>query len=136
MTKHDHQGLPVLFLLRDGGTVVMILRDIAYTTAELGPVVVPRGFESDGCSMPRLFWRLLGHPFDMMYLREAVLHDWLYRSQPCDRKTADRIFRAALVGRIGPIRRRAIYWGLRLGGWLAWRGNRKRLAELPTADLT
>lgn len=136
MEKHDHQGLPVLFLLRDGGTVVMILRDIAYTTAELGPVVVPRGFESDGCSMPRLFWRMFGHPFDMRYLREAVLHDWLYRYQPCSRKTADRIFRSALVGRVGHIRRWAIYWGLRIGGGPAWRRNRKRLAELPTADIT
>lgn len=126
----------MLFLLRGAGTVVMILHDIAYITAQLGPITVPRGFESDGCSMPRLFWRTFGHPFDMRYLREAILHDWLYRYQPCDRKTADRIFRAALIGRVGSVRRWAIYWGLRIGGWLAWRRNRKRLAELPTTDLT
>ena len=125
----------MLFLLRGAGTVVMILHDIAYITAQLGPITVPRGFESDGCSMPRLFWRMIGHPFDMRYLREAILHDWLYRYQPCDRKTADLIFRAALVGRVGPHRRWAIYWGLRIGGWLAWRRNRKRLANLPTTDI-
>ena len=45
------------------------------------------------------------------------------------------IFSAGLVGRVGPIRRWAIYWGLRIGGWLAWRRNRKRLADLPTTDI-
>ena len=44
---------------------------------------------------------------------------------------SDDIFSAGLVGRVGPHRRWAIYWGLRLGGWVAWRRNRKRLAELP-----
>lgn len=131
MQNLDHQGLPVLFLLRDGGTLVIILRDIAYAIGTLVTVTVPRGFESDGCSLPRFFWRVIGHPFSMQYLKEAILHDWLYRHQPCNRLLADGIFRSVLVGRVGPIRRWAIYWGLRLGGWVAWNRNRKRLAELP-----
>ena len=140
MTKvriyQDTQGLPLTFY-KDGrrGTVAVLQEDIAYDAGPLGRIVVPAGFESDGCSLPRFFWRMIGHPFDMAYLREAILHDWLYRYQPCDRRTADKIFREAMVGRIGPLRRWAIYWGLRIGGWLAWRRNRKRLAELPTTDI-
>lgn len=89
----DMQALPVSPYKRaDGETVVVLYADMAYYTSK-GCIVVPKGFESDGCSMPRFFWRLFGHPFDMQYLREAVLHDYLYKTQPFDRKTADLIFK-------------------------------------------
>jgi hypothetical protein len=90
------QGLPVSPYRRaDGETVVVLYADMAYYTSK-GCIVVPKGFESDGCSMPRFFWRLFGHPFDMQYLREAILHDYLYKMQIFDRKTADLIFREEL----------------------------------------
>lgn len=135
----DAQGLPVTFYLRrDGETIVVLQEDIVYDAGPLGRVTVPKGFESDGCSLPRLFWRMIGHPFDMAYLREAILHDWLYRYQPCDRRTADKIFLAALLASgVGPVRSRAIYRGLRIGGWPTWRRHRRRLklAEAPTVEL-
>lgn len=88
----DMQGLPVsLYRRADGETVVVLYADMAYYTSR-GLIVVPKGFESDGCSMPRFFWRLFGHPFQMEYLREAILHDWLYKTQIFDRETADLIF--------------------------------------------
>ena len=136
---HDTQGLPLAFYLRqDGETVAVLLEDIVYDAGPLGRIVVPKGFESDGCSLPRFFWRMIGHPFDMRYLREAILHDWLYRYQPCDRRTADKIFREAMAGSVCPGRRRMIYWGLRIGGWPAWNRHRKRLklAEASTVELT
>jgi len=92
----DMQGLPVSPYRRaDGETVVVLYADMAYYTSK-GLIVVPKGFESDGCSMPRFFWRLFGHPFDMQYLREAILHDFLYKTQPFDRQTADQLFREEL----------------------------------------
>jgi hypothetical protein len=93
----DEQGLPLTFYkrLEDGETVAVLQTDMAYYTSK-GIILVPKGFESDGCSMPRFFWRLFGHPFDMQYLREAILHDWLYKTQIFDRKTADLIFREEL----------------------------------------
>ena len=90
----DEQGLPLIFYkrLEDGETVAVLQKDMAYYTSK-GQILVPKGFESDGCSMPRFFWRVFGHPFDMQYLREAILHDYLYKTQIFDRKTADLIFR-------------------------------------------
>ena len=89
----DEQGLPLIFYKRhDGETVAVLQTDMAYYTSK-GQIVVPKGFESDGCSMPRFFWRVFGHPFDMQYLREAILHDWLYKTQIFDRETSDRLFR-------------------------------------------
>ena len=129
MQRQASNGLPVVLCLEDDGTtVVRTLRPLYYQTA-LGLVVVPENFHSDGASMPRLFWRLIGHPFQMQYLREAILHDWLYRTQPCSRALADRIFYELLAGKVKPWRRRLIYLGLRLGGWVAWRQNRKELIK-------
>jgi len=92
----DERGLPLTFYKRhDGETVAVLQKDMAYYTSK-GCIVVPKGFESDGCSMPRFFWRVFGHPFDMQYLREAILHDYLYKTQIFDRKTADLIFREEL----------------------------------------
>lgn len=92
----DEQGLPLIFYKRDDGETVAVLQtDMAYYTS-WGLLIVPKGFESDGCSMPRFFWRLFGHPFDMQYLREAILHDWLYKMQMFNRKVADTIFREEL----------------------------------------
>ena len=92
----DEQGLPLIFYKRnDGETVAVLQTDMAYYTS-WGLLIVPKGFESDGCSMPRFFWRVFGHPFDMQYLREAILHDWLYKMQMFNRKVADTIFREEL----------------------------------------
>ena len=93
----DEQGLPLIFYkrLEDGETVAVLQTDMAYYTSK-GIIIVPKGFESDGCSMPGLLWMLFGHPFDMQYLREAILHDYLYKMQIFDRKTADLIFREEL----------------------------------------
>ena len=127
--RQASNGLPVVLCLEDDGTtVVRTLRPLYYQTA-LGLVVVPENFRSDGASMPRLFWRMIGHPFQMQYLREAILHDWLYRTQPCSRALADRIFYELLAGKVKPWRRKLIYLGLRLGGWVAWRQNRKELIK-------
>ncbi len=127
--RQASNGLPVVLCLEDDGTtVVRTLRPLYYQTA-LGLVVVPENFRSDGASMPRLFWRMIGHPFQMQYLREAILHDWLYRTQPCSRALADRIFYELLAGKVKPWRRKLIYLGLRLGGWVAWRQNRKEMIK-------
>lgn len=76
--------------------------------------------------MPRFFWRLIGHPFSMDYLREAILHDYFYRTQKIKRKKADRIFYHLLKGRL-PIRAVLIYISLRIFGWIAWLENKKKL---------
>lgn len=38
-------------------------------------VVMPVGWVTDGASIPRLFWRIIGHPFEGMFLRPAGIHD-------------------------------------------------------------
>ena len=89
--------------------------------------VIPRGFESDGASVPRFFWRLVCPPLDHRAVRAGVAHDWIYRTQPEDwtRKEADKMFLCFLIeDGLPPFRARLAYWGVRLGGWRAWNENR------------
>lgn len=51
-------------------TRVRVLEPITYEA-----LTVPRGFVSDGASIPRIAWRLIGHPFDDRWIRSALVHD-------------------------------------------------------------
>lgn len=137
-------GLPMSPFMRGDGELVFILfDDIHFTGTLIGDVTVPKGFHSDGCTVPRAFWSIIGHPIDIDYMKEAVLHDWLYYMQPCTRAMADNILYDEMrkSGRVGWFRRRLIYRGLRLGGWVAWNNHAKRIkaeqeakAEAPTVE--
>ncbi len=75
-----------------------------YTESE-GHLIVPTGFETDGASVPRAFWRLM--PPMSEYTRIAVVHDFIYYyhglcvwefegvllETQIDRPRADEIFR-------------------------------------------
>ena len=85
-------------------------------------VTVEAGFEFDWDSVPRIpgVHALLKGRAE----KSACLHDWLYRYQPCSRKTADLIFLDAMVEEgVAWRHRQLIYWGVRSGGSLAWRGR-------------
>ena len=91
--------------------------------------VVPEGFATDFASVPRLLWRIAG-PLDG--LEAAVFHDWLYATGRVLRKPADRMYyevmRAKQIHPLPAWRARAMYRGVRLGGWVAWRKHRKAQA--------
>lgn len=101
--------------------------------------VIPAGFESDGASVPRFFWRIVCPPTDPQAVRAGVAHDWIYRTQPegWTREEADKMFYDLLV-EDGMLRCRArlAYLGVRIGGWRAWNENRAVLeTEAAAAQL-
>ena len=85
-------------------------------------ITVPAGFETDGASVPRLFWPIC--PKFSNYTNAAVVHDYLYfhRAVPghfdeYDRADADRIF-LELMRELGVSRwqRWAMYSAVRMFG--------------------
>lgn len=98
-----------------------LLNALVWATAD-HVIEVPAGFVTDLASVPRL-----ARPFldiNGRSAKPAVLHDWLYTSQTMPRGDADALFLEALraegVRLAGPW----IYWaGVRVGGWVAWRGK-------------
>lgn len=93
---------------------------------ELKEITVPRGFITDLASVPPPFRNLLDT--NGTSRKAAVLHDWLYCTQRCDREQADRLFRFALMRtQTGPIARAMYYSGVRLGGWRYYGERREGL---------
>ena len=59
-----------------------------------------KGFVSDGCTIPRLLWTVLGCPHNQEYLPASLIHDWLLchpQEINRDRNLSSRIFRQVLL---------------------------------------
>jgi hypothetical protein len=78
---------------------------------------VPKGAMTDGASIPKVFWSVIGGPFEGLYREAAVIHDYY-----CDRRTrkwedVDRVFYdAMLVSGVDPIKAKVMYAAVRWGG--------------------
>ncbi len=82
-------------------------------------VEVPEGFKTDGASVPRFFWRIVGTPFEPDFIGPAVAHDYAYKNKIGTRRAADRAFRL-LLDRTGVSRWRqwAMWLAVRVIGWM------------------
>ena len=80
---------------------------------------VPKGFITDGASVPRIFWPVFP-PFGP-WLKAAILHDWLYATGKVSRKEADRLFRDGACA-VAPVRGRLMYIAVRAFGGRYYRG--------------
>lgn len=86
-------------------------------------IEVPVGFQSDGASVPRAFWRLVFPNSDNQALRAAFAHDWLYRNHPegWTKEEADKMFYEVLQeDGISKWRAWLAYKGVDWFGWHAW----------------
>lgn len=105
------------------GNVFTLLRPISTSG-----LTVPAGFESDGASVPRLFWAVVFPRDDRKALFGAIVHDYIYRTHPpkWERADADEVFLYLLQqGGVSYIRRIRAYIGVRLFGRKAWEDGGK-----------
>jgi hypothetical protein len=88
--------------------------------------IVPKGFLSDGQSMPRVLWPILGHPLENESIRAACLHDRYYkRPDGRLRDQIDRMFYEAMIADgVCVAEAKAKYRAVRWFGWFAWRRHR------------
>lgn len=85
--------------------------------------VVPKGTQTDGASIPRILWRVCGHPLEAPRCYAAALHDWLYGGGVKDvtRAQADRCYYLLLRHFGTPMwKAKMEYWALRMFGWTHW----------------
>ena len=88
-------------------------------------ITVPKGFATDLASIPRVFWPIL--PAAARYTAPAIIHDYLYWMQNCERKDADAIFLESMKELKVPWwKYQMIHKAVRIGGGAAWRGNAKK----------
>jgi hypothetical protein len=103
--------------------------------------VIPAGFQFDGASIPK-FLRTFFSPVGVLLIG-GLVHDYAYKYKTLlkankkdtmgeiDQKRADEIFRDIniIVNGFYTMNRLA-YWSLRIGGFVAWNGHRKRNAKI------
>ncbi len=79
---------------------------------------VPKGFVTDGASIPRFLWRVCGHPYEAPQIAAAIYHDYHYATGVLPRYSADLFFRVMLEDcGVGFVRRWIFYFAVRLFGW-------------------
>ena len=113
-------------MIRRTGIKIEFLKDgRAVTLARFGEVA--ECFVFDGASVPRFFWRLLGHPFDKRHLRGSLRHDWHYQNGDVSRRDADRNYYNDLVADGMP---RVFAWlewlAVRLCGWRHYNNKQRK----------
>lgn len=91
-----------------------------------GEIVVPKGFITDGASIPSVFWSIIS-PFGD-YFGAAIIHDYLYNHDTeysnYSREEADLIFKEAMFNLGVPwLRRETIYRAVQLFGGLSFRAK-------------
>jgi len=103
------------------GDVIVLDAPITFKAGGL-LLTVPKGFRSDGMSIPRLFWGLICPQLDFTTLVQSICHDWLYKTKVLPRLGADKWYASALMERGFPLwKTTLVYWGVRLWGWRRWR---------------
>ena len=106
---------------------VQLLEPLIFIRANGRRCVVPKDYWTDGASIPRFFWRVIGHPFSPRVIRAAILHDYAYSEGGVEyamtKRAADKLFREILlVDGIGKYKAATMYRAVRWGG----RGNFKK----------
>ena len=98
------------------------LTELAYTTKAGEVITVPRDFITDGASIPKAVWSIIGSPFTGKYKRAALVHDWLYHILKTTRIYADRIFLEIMQERgVSLWKRLSMYRAVRTFGWIPWK---------------
>ena len=103
--------------------------------------VIPKGFTFDGASVPKFLASFLS-PVGVLLIG-GLVHDYAYKyaalkpknnKDPLlmlDQKQADIIFRDVNIEINGfHFLNYLAYWALRIGGFVAWNGHRKRNAQI------
>jgi hypothetical protein len=112
-------------------TDIKIITDrIILNTPESYSIMINPGFEFNGASIPRFFWRVIGHPFQNKFAIAALFHDALYTSHLFDKATSDKIFYELLLWQNNSKwRSKTMYTAVKRFGGNAWKSTRQDIIE-------
>lgn len=88
-------------------------------------LVIPKGYQTDISSVPRLFWSLL--PPDGDFALAAIIHDYLYENKMFTRKFNDnemlkwsKVLNGTIKISLHNIDNYTRFYFVRLFGWIVW----------------
>jgi len=115
---------PDLSFLKKGPLAAIVQRPMSLqigTTRDT--IAVPAGFVTEFASVPRVLWTELS-PVGA-HERAAIVHDYLYWFQPCEREETDNLLMIAMrQDGVPDLQRGAVYTGVRMGSADVWNANR------------
>ena len=92
-------------------------------------VKVPAGFITDGASIPKIFWSIIGGPWGK-YGYAAILHDFCYSTQTRTRLASDKIFLEAMkVLQVNIFKRLIMYRAVRIASFIPWNKRAKQIKK-------
>jgi hypothetical protein len=115
---------PDLYFLKNGPLTAVLQRPMSYQIGKTrDSIVVPAGFVTEFASIPRALWSELSPVGE--HTLAAIVHDYLYWFQPCEREETDNLLMIAMSQNgVSDLRRGAVYAGVRIGSADAWNANR------------
>jgi hypothetical protein len=114
-------GAPItITFLAGGGTFerrARLVDDLTYVDPAGRAWTVEKGFVTDGASIPRAFWTLVGGPFDGSYRDAAVVHDKYCVTHDKPWRAVHRMFYYAMrAAGVGEVEALTLYGGVMAGG--------------------
>lgn len=101
----------------------MLMTDMPYNFADGVSITIPAGFVTDFASVPQLLWSFGLGP-NGRHSGAAVVHDYLYWSQICDKDQSDAIMAKIMgIDDVGAIKQKLIHAGVYFGGAGSWSKN-------------
>lgn len=101
----------------------VLIDPLTYVDSYEHSFTIPAGFKTDLASVPRLCQWL--YPKSDDYDAEACLHDYMY-SRVYNRYLCDWVFLDAMISEgVKPWKYIGLFLGVRLGGYFAWRRNKR-----------
>lgn len=86
---------------------------VSYANKKIYLKLDDTNFTSDGCTLWKIFWLILGCPHSPEYLPASLIHDWILEHPETvhyNRKLASRIFKTALLNEgVSPLKAQIMY---------------------------
>jgi hypothetical protein len=109
----------------DNSSYWKVLASISYITDNNNIIIIPKGFNTNFASTPRIIWSILP-PWDSRYGKPAILHDYLYYSNLYTKRESDLIFFEAMKNQnVSKWKRYSMYYAVKFFGFICWNKHRK-----------
>ena len=113
-----------LVLQPSNGRLWKLAMPLIYRDREHGDITAYPGAITDGASIPRPLWSIVGCPLaDSRVAKCAGTHDPLYKALGAGltRKQCDQVFYRSLRDEgVSWVKAATYYIGVRIGGWVGW----------------
>jgi hypothetical protein len=99
------------------GRDMRLLKDFTYTDSGGSQWTAQKGYQTDGASIPPVFWSIVGGPFEGDYRKAAVIHDWYCHQKNRPWQDVHRIFYyGSRAEGVGEIKSKILYAAVMFGG--------------------